>query len=43
MFTPRHPRTKPKPDELESAEAALDIEALIGDAVNGIERIMLDL
>ena len=43
VFTPRHPRTKPKPDELEAAEAALDIEALIGDAVNGIERIMLDL
>ena len=43
VFTPKHPRTKPKPDELEAAEAVLDIEALVGDAVNRIERVMLDL
>ena len=43
VFTPRHPRTKPKPEELEAAEAALDIEAMVEDAVNGIERVMLDL
>ena len=43
MFTPKHPRTKPKPDELEAAEAALNVEAMVDDAVNNIERVMLDL
>ena len=43
VFTPRHPRTRPKPGDLEAAEAVLDIEAMVTDAVNGIERVMLDL
>jgi len=43
VFTPKHPRTKPKPEELDEAEQALDVEAMVADAVAGIERIMLDL
>ena len=43
VFTPKHPRTKPKLDELEEAEAALDVEAMVDQAVAGIERVVLDL
>ena len=34
---------KPKPEELEEAEKALDVDGLVEEAVNGIERVMLDL
>jgi len=43
VFTPKHPRTKPKMEDLEEAEKALDIEALVEEAVSNIERVMLDL
>ena len=43
VFTPKHPRTKPKLEELEAAEAVLDVEVMVEDAVNGIERVMLEL
>ena len=33
VFTPRHPRTKPKLEFVEKAEEALDIEYLVKDAV----------
>ncbi len=39
VFTPRHPRLRPLPGELESAEAGLDIDALVDAAVEKIERI----
>ncbi len=39
VFTPRHPRLRPLPGELEEAESALDIEALVNNAVEKIERI----
>ena len=42
VFTPRHPRTHPKLKEVEAAESALNIEALVDEAVKGIERIRLD-
>ena len=35
VFTPRHPKTKPHLDEVRQAEAALDIEALCGRAMEG--------
>ena len=38
VFTPRHPRTKPRLAMLEEAEAALDAEALIEEAVAGVRR-----
>ena len=39
VFTPRHPRTKPKPHEVAAVESALDVDALVEEAFNGIERI----
>lgn len=42
VFTPRHPKTHPKLEEITEAEAALDIEALVEEAVQGIERVVLD-
>jgi thiamine biosynthesis protein ThiI len=43
VFTPRHPETKPTVAEVAEAEAALDIEGLVGEAVSGIERIRVKL
>ena len=43
VFTPKHPRTKPKVDMLEEAEVCLDIDAMVDEAVAGIERVLLDL
>jgi len=43
VFTPRHPKTKPHLDELEAAEANLDVEGLVAEAVANIERIVLPL
>ncbi len=42
VFTPRHPKTKPHLDEVERAETALDVDALVQEAFDGIERIRLD-
>lgn len=39
VFTPKHPKTKPKLQEVAEIEAVLDIEALVDEAYNGIERI----
>ncbi len=39
VFTPKHPRTKPRLDAVLEAESALDIDALVKEAVDGIERI----
>ncbi|MBW7573094.1 tRNA uracil 4-sulfurtransferase ThiI [Caproiciproducens faecalis] len=36
VFTPKHPRTQPKLEELLEAEKALDCEALIEDCVNNV-------
>ena len=41
VFTPRHPKTRPTLEEVEEAEAALDIDALVQKAVDGIERVVL--
>ena len=41
VFTPRHPRTRPKRHEVEAAESGLDVEALVEEALQGIERIEL--
>jgi thiamine biosynthesis protein ThiI len=42
VFTPRHPRTRPKISEVAEAESVLDIEALVEEAMQGIERITVD-
>ena len=41
VFTPRHPRTRPKVEDVEAAESTLDVEALVEEAFNGIERVKL--
>ncbi|MDO5413536.1 MAG: tRNA uracil 4-sulfurtransferase ThiI [bacterium] len=42
VFTPRHPRTRPQVSEVEAAESALDVDTLVQEAIQGIERISLD-
>jgi len=43
VFTPRRPRTKPRLDDVLEAEAALDVDALVAEAVAGIERVAFDV
>ena len=43
VFTPRHPRTKPRLEDVEAAESALDIDSLVQEAVDGVERIWIDI
>ena len=42
VFTPRHPRTRPRLHEVEEAESALDVKTLVEEALQGIERISVD-
>ena len=39
VFTPKHPKTKPKVHEVAALESVLDIEGLVEEALSGIERI----
>ena len=39
VFTPRHPTTQPKISSVEKSESRLDTEALIEEALHGVERI----
>ena len=41
VFTPRHPVTKPRLDTMEKAESKLDIEALVKEAVDGTEMVII--
>ena len=41
VITPRHPKTRPSLEEIQEAEAALDIDGLIETAMQGIERVVL--
>ena len=43
VFTPKHPKTRPQVADLEEAEKALDVGALVAEAMAGIERVMLEL
>ena len=43
VFTPRHPRLHPTLAEAEAAEAGLDIEGMVRAAVEGIERVQVNL
>lgn len=43
VFTPRHPRTKPRLPEILEAESRLEIDILVAEAVSNIERVTLDL
>ena len=42
VFTPRHPRTKPRIDAVEEAESVLDIDGLVKEALDGIERVRIE-
>ena len=41
VFTPKHPKLKPTLKQCEEAEAALDVEAMVNAAVEGIERVKI--
>ena len=41
VFPPRHPRTRPHLDEIEAAEAVLDVEALVQEALDATERVKI--
>ena len=40
VFTPRHPMTRPKKSGMPKAEARLDIDALVDEAVAGTEKLI---
>lgn len=41
VFTPRHPQTKPRLFQVEREEAKLAVQALVDEAVAGVERIVI--
>ncbi len=41
VFTPRHPKTRPKLEDVLAAEGALDVGGLVEEALGGIERIKI--
>lgn len=41
VFTPKHPRTKPTLDQVERAEAGLDVEGLMARALENTEKVMV--
>ena len=43
VFTPRRPRIKPTLEEIEEAESHLNVEALMREAIDGIERVKIPL
>ena len=43
VFTPKQPKTRPQVGDLEEAEKALDVAALVAEAVDNIERVILEL
>ena len=42
VFTPRHPRTKPRIEDVLEVEGTLDVAGLVDEAVSGIERVKLE-
>ncbi len=41
VFTPKHPKTRPSLSEIEKIEAALDVKALVSEAVEGVEPVYI--
>jgi thiamine biosynthesis protein ThiI len=41
VFTPKHPQTKPTMDKVLEEESKLDVEVLIAEAMEGLERVTL--
>ncbi|MBR6219935.1 MAG: tRNA 4-thiouridine(8) synthase ThiI [Clostridia bacterium] len=42
VFTPRHPVTKPKLETMPKVEEKLDVEALVSEAVEGTEMVIVE-
>jgi len=42
VFTPKHPRTRPKLEYVEKAESVLDVEALAAEAFNGVKITVIN-
>ena len=42
VFTPRHPRTRPKLSDVIEAESKLDVDALVERAVAGVRKIVIN-
>ncbi len=42
VFTPRHPRTRPKLPDVIEAESRLDVDALVERAVAGVRKIVIN-
>jgi tRNA uracil 4-sulfurtransferase len=42
VFTPKHPRTRPKLDYVEKSESVLDVETLIAEAVMSIKKTVIN-
>jgi len=42
VFTPRHPRTRPKLADVIEAESRLDVDALVERAVAGVRKIIIN-
>ena len=43
VFTPRHPRTKPKLKDVLEVESVLDVAALVEEAMQGIECVKIEI
>ena len=41
VFTPKHPNIRPKLPRVLEAEEHLDVDALVEDALAGVERVVL--
>ncbi len=41
VFTPKHPKTKPTKRQVEEAEIAFDVETLIAEAMENIEKVTI--
>ena len=41
VFTPKHPRTRPKLQYVEEAESVLDVDGLVKEALDGVENLTI--
>jgi thiamine biosynthesis protein ThiI len=41
VFVPRHPLTHPKPEKIEAAERVLEVDALVAEAIAGVEMLVI--
>lgn len=41
VFTPKHPKTRPRLDEIEEAESVLDSDTLIQEAIDNVKKVVI--